>query len=335
MGKGSKKRLRFIIILLCLGIIGALASRIIILNQIEEAINNHLMDLQKKGYSIHFSSLSLNIWRGDIIIKDLQACIGEDSINHQTLLSAPEIIFKGIQILPYLKNDDIIINNINVNHPIITHHERKSITDQHHVDTTQTIEPNNIRIKKIALEETSIILKDSIGLDTLMQINLSFQSHDLSIDRNRKRKNANPDYKQLDLSFNNILIHHKKSLYNYTIKSAKVNLLDREIALDSISIKPILAKHAFMKKVSKQTDRIEGDIPYVKIHGFDFKSDSIPSIIANHIESNFNLFIFRDKRYQHVKTAKKQLPVVLLKQLPFNLKIDMKNFLRKVILQDT
>ncbi len=118
------------------------------------------------------------------------------------------------------------------------------------------------------------------------------------------------------------VISAPRKLYSFSVASAKLNLTDGELAIDSFKIIPFYTKRKFMRLAGKQTDRIAGVIPKLRIHGLRFSHTPNLVVRALSAELNFRLDVFRDKRYRFIKNYHTRLPMNFLQKLPFKLQTD-------------
>jgi hypothetical protein len=77
----------------------------------------------------------------------------------------------------------------------------------------------------------------------------------------------------------------------------------------------------FAKRAGRQIDQFTATVPLIHATGFEI-GKLLPSFAAHHVDLQFRLEAFRDKRIPRKKRKPSVLPVNFLKQLSFQLQID-------------
>ncbi len=113
------------------------------------------------------------------------------------------------------------------------------------------------------------------------------------------------------------------SLYSFHTKDIRINLPQKRISLDSLSIKPMLKRKDFFKKSAYQTDRVTLYGKQISFYNFDLNN----ILTTNRLDfgrlqfDHFNVLFERDKSYPLADVVK-PLPIDHLQQVPFKFYID-------------
>jgi hypothetical protein len=77
-----------------------------------------------------------------------------------------------------------------------------------------------------------------------------------------------------------------------------------------------------MAKKGKQTNYMEGSIPFVELRGIDWYTFPTATLNVNDITASFHFHMYRDKRYPFYPEAKRTLPSHFAQRIPILLKVD-------------
>ncbi|HEY3401822.1 MAG TPA: DUF748 domain-containing protein [Ohtaekwangia sp.] len=288
-----------------------------IFRQVHKSLRERLTVLHKQGIDIRFADARFNIWNGSFSIDNLKASVGKDSVTHGLHASIPLLVVKGIQLIPFITSHTLKIEEISIYDPLLIYNDQAEFPN----DKTRKSFLENIQISNIRLANAEVIMKDSLGADTIMQGNLQLEVQHLGLQKDRDSLIWN----DADLTVRDLQLDMPASYYNLKIKNIRLMLSEGIFQIDSALIKPKLGKRAFMRKVNKQTDRIAGLIPKFSIEGFEIYRDTTLHIHAEKLVTGFYLEIFRDKRYPFIKDFYTCLPAHFVQRLPFQFTVDSLN----------
>jgi len=312
----SKKRslTRVLLISIPLIIVLFLGGRYLVFRQIHSLIHERLTNLRKDGITIRYDEVRFNIWTGSFAVENLAASLGKDSTDQGIVINTPLLVVEGIQLVPFITSKTLTIDDIRIHDPLLSYRAKTKLPGK---ETNRSF-LENIEIKNIRISNAMVFWKDSVGMDTTAILDLQLDIRDLGLRNNQDTL----IWKDADLTARNIQLDFPNEYYGCTIKNIHLALNQGLFELDSLLIKPSLPKHAFMKKVNRQTDRIAGLVSTLSLKGFQLSNDTLLRLRAEKLFTNFYLDIFRDKRYPFYKDYFTKLPVHYVQQLPFQFEID-------------
>jgi len=186
---------------------------------------------------------------------------------------------------------------------------------------------------------THILTSLHVDSSTFGNVNLSYQYDDMSklinikntnIKINDIRMGSSLTGKSSDALFGTMLIDLNDravisgdSMYTFRTKDIRINLVDRKVSLDSITLTPRYSRSNFFAKAGYQTDRIT---LYGKSAILDnFNPDDL---LNNHFIhfgdlqlNNISLRFERDMHYPRRKVVK-PMPIDMLAHIPYRFRID-------------
>ena len=177
---------------------------------------------------------------------------------------------------------------------------------------------NNLNMHLFAQEGTKQVNADSLCLSV---------QH---IHWNKSGTHSKPPaiFEDLSLDLRNKRIYNSDSMYLFGLKGFSLNLPQRRLLLDTLTLFPSMADSLFFRKSKFQTDRIQF-VAY-KIVASDFDLDTLFASGFFHTKSlmmkGFMMNILRDKRYPLRPHLYKKMPLELLASIPFPFFVDSIGF---------
>lgn len=305
---------RILLITTTLLVIAFFAGRYFLFREIRNALKDRIIILQKQGIVLEFDSLYLNPWNGSISVFNLNVSISKDSTRTNIKASIPGITIHGVRVMPFLIDHSLAIRNIVLTDPKVIYRRTATLPDS----KSQRAFLEGINIDDIRINHASFILLDSLNKDSLCTFAFDLTVRQLGM----QQTGDSLVWYDADIALRKATISVPKAMYRFSIASVRLNLTEGEFAMDSLKIIPLYPKKKFMKLSGKQTDRISGTVPSVRIHGLRFRR--MPGLIvqATNTELAFHLDVFRDKRYPFIKKRYTCLPMNFLQRLPFALQAD-------------
>jgi len=316
----KKSRQKVILILaLAITLLAAAAyiGRYYVLSRIKTKLEAQLYALRDSGYIVRYDSIAVDTRKNEVTVHRLSVKRGLDSAlcASTDFFSAHFVKAQGFRLLPLILKNRLKFATIEIDSPRIVLYEN--------------FFSDTVSEKKERREF-------SISVDQVKLPNLNFSYHDSSACQPNTTYTSNAIIEDLILAFykdrpayynissvkgDNINIHLPSELYSISIRETTLNLAMGFFDLDTLRIIPQAGKIEFGRKMGKESDRIEGVIPYLNLYGLTvYREDSI-AIKAKKMTTQLFLRIFRDKRLPF-KNNYKPLPAELLNRLPFGLMID-------------
>jgi hypothetical protein len=314
MSERKRPIVRIFIITALLLTVTFFTGRYILFRQIRNALRDRVLNLQKDGIALAFDSLYLNPWNGSISVQNLNITINRDSSLYNIKVSIPALEVRGIRIMPFIIDHSLAIRKIAFTNPHITYRTSANLPDS----KSRRAFLEGINIDDIRIERAALIVMDSLTRDSLNTASFDLNVRHLGLEKT----GDSLAWYDAEVELRNAAISAPGKLYSFSIASAKLNLTDGELAIDSFRISPLYGKHKFMRLSGKQTDRIAGVIPKLHIHGLRFSHT--PNLVVRVLsaELSFRLDVFRDKRFRFIKNHHTRLPMNFLQKLPFDLQAD-------------
>jgi hypothetical protein len=154
-------------------------------------------------------------------------------------------------------------------------------------------------------------------------LNERIKISNICIDSTLDAANGSDLFQQMIIDTRGKTIVSGDSMYVFHTKDIRINLPQKRISLDSITLLPRYPRQAFFKKSGTQTDRISIYGKSIDIFDFDLSSMLYNRVFrAGNVSFNrFNMLFERDKHYPQ-DTVTKPMPLDLLKEIPYPFKVD-------------
>jgi hypothetical protein len=315
MKTSLKKVTFFISISILLAIIAYFSLPFFLSGLIEKRIVATIEKFKAAGIEIHYDSLRTLPDR--VIFDRLEINIHPETNtcnNQEPNAKINKLEISGFHVIPLLLKHSLQLDSVVVTNPIVYHQRITKKGDQ----KKEKKALRDILIHHLLISEGSVNFIDSGLCEPSIRVNFEskitgLSVHDLNLDSARwDTQSATVAKLTIALPFD---------FYTFKIREVSYNSVEQTFNVDSIQIMPDFNKHMFALKSKHQTDRIEGYIPSIKAAGFEIKSEQRPLFHVSSLNLNFNLDVFRDKRYPF-KNKLKLLPVRYLHTLPVFIQID-------------
>lgn len=295
-------------------------GRYILYFQIRKAITNQLDDLKEKGIDIQYDDFDFDVLTGKLEFYQFNFSVHDDSAQVGLGGKIPLILIKGVDIIPFLTNNTLAIQAINLNDASVFYHSGAKLFNADTVTDKKEkkLKLENIDISRISLSGLNLLLKDSLGKDTIAHLSGNLNIRELGMER----QHDSLLWHNADIRFDNVALSLIQEYYNAEIKSMHLSVHDKKLIFDSLTIKPAYPRQTFMRKVGKQTDHISAVVPYLKIEGIDWYTSPARGFDIATVKLQMSLTVFRDKNYPFVKDKTTLLPSHSLHQIPILIKID-------------
>ncbi len=159
--------------------------------------------------------------------------------------------------------------------------------------------------KQIGIHDVSLAIHDIIIDSTLMSNHPNYLFRDMRFDSHGKS------------------IISGDSMYVFRTKDIRVNLPQKRISLDSITVTPRYKRKAFFKKAKKQTDRVTVYGKSIDFNNFDFATFLKKKVfhVGDVSLNNFNVLFERDKHYP-LGDSTRPMPIEILHKIPYKFNAD-------------
>lgn len=327
--RGNKTLLKLLLglgMVLVLMISVNIYSHFYIAKKFNEAVSNN----DSLPYTFGFKHLQVNVWTGYICAKDLYAYSKTDSANmHQNIinLNAASLRFSGIDIPGILFKKTLRIKKICFEHPILKLKVEDSSLKQADtpVDLFRAIHSrfDSMHIGSFVIENGEAAISGEDSADLLVQVpQINLNWNDIRIDSSLAASGKTIESGDVTFALQNIHGHLPGALYSFSVPSLSVNSKNSLVTIDSILLNPAVDKKKFGQLAGYQTDCIT--LKVSDIHAYSGRLQELIEKQVVYVDSleagALMLSAYRDKNIPR-KPKTQELPVMLLKKLPFQLTI--------------
>ncbi len=260
--------------------------------------------------------------------------------------------FSALMLRPEIKNvySYFLLNNISLNGMYLNSHPQKhlilksweipgiwiSIIDRDTIKKKRTLAFLN---SKFFTQYSDILRSIHVDSSSFKNVNFSYRydhmnklinvkdadimTSNIQLGKSMSGKSPGVLFEDMLIGLNNRAIVSGDSMYTFRTKDIRVNLADRKISLDSITLTPRYGRDDFFAKAGFQTDRItlygksavlDGFCPeeLMNSHTLHFGKLSL---------NNLSLRFERDMHYPR-KDVLKPMPIDMLGQIPYRFRVD-------------
>ncbi len=184
------------------------------------------------------------------------------------------------------------------------------LIDRVHIDSTQ--------FKKLNFK---FLYDNRKKLINIYDVGLAI--HDIELDSTLGSSHPNYLFNNLRLDSHGKAFLSGDSMYTFRTRDVRVNLPQRRISFDSITVTPRYKKEAFFEREKTQTDRITAYGKSIDFNNFDFSTLLSQKVfhVGNISLNNFNVLFERDKHYPLSDSAR-PMPLEMLRSIPYKFKAD-------------
>src|SRR5690606_15001649 len=325
-GKNAKTILIGALSLIVAFVLGALTY--LFLNY-ESIIRDKLQESLPESVSIDFGSLAASPLNGTAQIGNLNILIGPAGHTERYhSLSIDKVSAKGIGIMALLNRDRLSIDNLTIEGGRLV---LNNVLLEDSSGTKTSGKPGIGKVKRIEIasldfDRLAFLMKgDSVNECT-------FTSHMKFGDIARDLPPGDSTlidvtYEVREMTFDSVIYAPQGGMYRYG--ASRVEYTGEKLAVDSFSIEATYPKFEFAHRVGKQIDVFDLSVDSLLVEGFSHSKmmDSLfeATTVAVHGAS---LHVFRDRRMPFIKDHQEPLPMKVLRELPYTVRvgsIDMKN----------
>lgn len=313
------KRIAYSMITLgILTLIGVVIANIIL----EKKLDNHLQNNLPSSLKVSYKKLSINSLGGSVSIKNPEIIIQnkEDSLMHTSII-IDKLSITDISYWKYLFKNEIHVDKIILENPIITHYKNRKTQSQDTVNPETQME-RPIFIKQLAIDNTRLTVyesaKDSIKFHTQ---DFSIKFNDIKISQETLSQKVPFKYTQMEAKGDSTFL--KANPYE-SLTMESFSIKNRNVYFNNLNFKTKYSKAELSRVINVERDHYNLSLKTLNIQDFDFgyKEDSLLFVKSSRISLNTPyLDIYRDKLVTN-DTSIKPLYSRSLRELPFQLTID-------------
>lgn len=316
-----KKYKRWIITFVTIVVVLVLAvtlGGIFINRKVQHLIAEKLRFLHEQGILLKFDSLTLNPLSGSIHAKNIliEKIQGKDSLTDSGSFKVriKYFVADGISLIPLVQKR-LRIHSVQIIEPHIT------FTSNEATLSSKKPAAFEIVVDKLFVSKCFLQITDTLQSQSTFQSFFNIKLNDVRI----SRENIPINWQVGALHTNAVEIRLPTHFYTFNLKQLSYDASDQLFSLDSLSISPWFEEIIFSQKTGKQTDRISGMIPFLKMRALTYTIQSKPIFNIHQIDLQINLDVYRDRRFPFIKERSTVLPAEFLYQLPVTLTIDTLN----------
>lgn len=299
-------------------IVATISVNILLKNKLETFIQQRLPENMIRSYddiTVESFGGSLSIINASLIIKNKQ-----DSIEH-TFINVEKLSISDISYWRYLFKDEIYIETLTLENPIMAYYKDKVIpnTDTVQKGLFKIYKP--ILVEKLKINNTKFAIyekdKDSTKLYTK---GLSVEINGIKVDDKTISRKIPLDYKtyaaKSDTVFIKVGAYENLTVDNFSIK-------DHQAIFKDIRLKTKYSKRELSKIISKERDHYDLTVKSLSLHDIDFgfKNREFFAKSKEVALDSPSLEIYRDKLVADDFKIK-PLYSKMLRELPFELTVD-------------
>ncbi len=288
-------------------------------------IESELQARQVGSYIIQSRATNVNLFLRQVKIKN---AIAEDTATNQKFTIA-ELKATGIHIFPFVFNNKLIINNLQIKTPEIslTQGDSNENNKKNKTDFEQKGEIKLVRIKKLEISDAALALqKQNFNeTDTILSLQAELRLWNLNINSDREQliyKNHSAEKFQVKLTNGKYILPGK--LYQLQFGNFSFNTEQEPLILKDLHLSSRYSKYDIAKQTGTETDWYDITLKLVEIEGINLKAllQDTAVIYRKALLENMDAAIFRDKRPPFPEKPDSKLPMEMLESLSFKFHSD-------------
>lgn len=315
--KKALRTLIVVIVVLTLALFaGWLWLRSSVYNEFIPALGQRIETLQISGYNVTYADIKVDWLRGWVEIEQVVL----DKNPHDTTCLQPEFISaekvraEGVGLISLLLNKTLSLDVLTIENPHVHLRDGKLFSSAE----TSDQKPFTLGVDKLNISGARYTHIDSVGCMVAREVTGDITARGLAL-------KFDPDepftYQTEAITITDAALHLPKAYYRIKLAHFSLTYPEGALQMDSIIVSPLLGNVEFGRAYGYEIDRFDAVIPSVKASGFKASFSDSAFVMADRVETQFILKVFRDKRLPF-RAVQKDLPIVMMKNLPFGLRID-------------
>lgn len=287
----------------------------------EAIIKNKLEAALPETVSIDFGSLVVSPLNGTARVENLVVLLGPGHPGRYHSLRVGTLGAHGIGIMTLLTRDRLELDSLTLDSGqlVIDRVLLSDSTATHMPGQAGSGKLNRLKIGTLNINKLDFLMKGDSSNECTFNTTLRFDN----IAVNLGDSPILPEdvaYEIGALTFDSVHYTPEGGMYRYDIR--KVMYGKEALAFDSLEIQSRYPKYAFAHRVGKQIDVFDLHIDSVALTGFSptLLQDSIFQAAAIEVHGA-RLHVFRDRRMPFIKDHQEPLPMKVLRELPYAIRV--------------
>lgn len=270
---------------------------------------------------IGYKQMGVNVLSGSIELQDVILELRDKGTGDKHLeLRSETLNLDGLGYLNYLFGNTISLNEIKLLRPKVNYYPGQFPTKHDTIRTKALVMETALTIANLSIVdgEFQVIEKGTDSLDFLVEkVNLSVDN--LKMDQDFIGRKIPISYGDYNLSTGKLFVD-LGPFEALTVRG--VSIQNKDVQLNNLSLRSKYNKVALSRKLDKEHDYIDLEIPQVKLSKMDFGFNSDQFYLRTNLVQIHNptLFLYRDKLIQD-DWEQKKLYSRMLRELPIDLDI--------------
>lgn len=316
MTKPVKITLIIVSTVLVLAIVGYFVANAIVTSKLENFLQKELPE----NLSVHYKSLDVSIWRGDVLMVQPKI-VNKGSHTSKTNVDVEldTLMVGGFGLWNYLFNAEIHVESIQLRSPKVLYNHNSDIPEDEYKNSSLDQFKQKIKVDRFNIQNAEISIKDMQTDSLLLRTErLTANVMDIRVDSASVINPIPFNYNVYNLSFDN-LFHNMGEFENLTVASATIT--EDKAEFDQLKLFTKYSKAKFDQMLSIERDHFDVSIESLVLEDqkFGYEKDSIfyfksPKVTLQTPE----MYIYRNKLIADDLTRKK-LYSRMLRELGFNL----------------
>ncbi|MCB0490248.1 MAG: DUF748 domain-containing protein [Cyclobacteriaceae bacterium] len=303
-----------LILLLLIGTV--MGARVYVNWKIKNSLRSKLALLRESGITVDYTKVKVNLWTGKVSADEVMVKVN-DKIGPYLSVSIPLLELQAVRLVPFVTHRNLSIKEVTVSNPQITLYRTTSFVKIHTSTLGNKKVLEGVEIDKIEIPNLNLsVLRQDHPEDTLTATRLDLQVFDFQY-----YKESQPG----EFAVPGFIISDAEtdiSKGEYQVAIEKITYDERQLRIDSVDIHSALSERLFMKNAGVEKDRFDLFVNYITAThaGVEGGEEAFFKLVDANIQ--FDMEVFRDKRYPNVRRKDTQLPIKMLRQIPFKFQLD-------------
>ncbi len=282
----------------------------------------HVLDTKlPKNIKLEYAGIYANVFSGSVELDSLSAKVLNTDENLMATLHANQLKVDGFSVWQFLFNKTIAVDTIVFKQPNLEYHIYSEKQEQQKDTTPNTQFSKTITIKKIAIVNGALQVKDANSNNLVTSINtIHFALHDLRLNAETLKQKIPFNYKDYQLTTKQVFTN--LSAYE-VLRIDNLSLENKVLQLKNSFLETKYSKEILSTKIEVERDHVTLRIPELEIRKLDFgfhKDVFFVTADSGKIEQP-NLSVYRDKRVADDMRIKNMYSK-MLRDLPIDLSIN-------------
>ena len=309
--KYAPKKVKRLAAVITLGIFLLAGGRFYIFWRIKEGIINQLNALQLDGVDVHYKTLDVSSWKKHVRITQLE--IEFPTLPCSSGVHIPEINIEGISVISFVLEKSLSFKSVSLDNPLL-HFTNNFKLRRWNKEKGGSL--NEFKIGQLRIEAGTLELIDSSTCKRQTNASLDLVLNQLIVQQPGRDSMT---WSVADARATSLALDLADHFYKVSVKQVAYSKSEKSLRVDSLELAPTLSRMTLAREKGHQIDQLNFILPTLEANGLDVGRKSFS---ARSLALNFQLNVFRDKRFAIALKKPRLMPVRFLRQLPFHLQID-------------